>query len=477
MNIDILLNQYFGHNDYRGPQKDIIRHILDGNNALIIMPTGMGKSLCYQIPALAVNGLTLVISPLIALMQDQVDRLRQKNIDATYINSSLSTEQRHKRYEDIRQGHFRLLYVTPERFRKQEFLDSLKTRKIKFMAVDEAHCISNWGHDFRPDYTRLGEIRAMLGNPVTIALTATATPQVQQDIIEQLNLSEKSVKLFHEGIERPNLRLTVEQVWGEEDKINHLKAIRRKQTGNMIAYFSLIKTLEQFSDCLTKQNISHLCYHGRLDQQQRKAVQNTFMTGSNNLILATNAFGMGIDKKDIRTVIHAEVPGSIESYYQEIGRAGRDNILSSCILLYDQQDLLIHMDFIKWNNPDAEFYRRLYSLLTDNMNQFHAVGLEELKEELHFKYKRDFRLETGLRMLDRFNVTEGSLENKNLTICTPLPDELTSDSYLQDKQRREQQKLYNMVEYAKTKNCRKAFIHTYFGLSAPENCGICDICR
>ena len=230
--------------------------------------------------------------------------------------------EREGRYAGIEKGKFKLIYVTPERFRKPEFVEVISKRKVRLLAVDEAHCISEWGHDFRPDYTRLREFRAILGDPTTIALTATATPEVQTDIISQLGLQADEIEMFHEGIDRPNLELAVEDVWGDDDKVDHILKIVNDRGGSGIVYFTLIRILERFSELLKARGVRHLRYHGDLDRGRRKQIQDEFMGGEDNLVLATNAFGMGIDKENIRYVIHAEVPASMESYYQEIGRAG-----------------------------------------------------------------------------------------------------------------------------------------------------------
>jgi ATP-dependent DNA helicase RecQ len=472
-----ILQKYYGHKSFRGKQETIINRLIDEHkHSLVLMPTGGGKSVCYQIPAMLFDGGTIVISPLIALMQDQVDSLRQKKIPAAFINSTVKPDQRAKRLDDFVAGKLKMLYVTPERFRKTEFVEKIKTANISLLAVDEAHCISEWGHDFRPDYSRIAEFRELIGNPLTIALTATATPDVQKDIITKLGLQPSEIKVFHQGIQRPNLRLETADIYDEKETLEAIFGVLDKYKGSGIIYFALIKKLEYYSQILRNKGYHHSVYHGKLDAQKRKQVSRDFLAGRQDLILATNAFGMGIDKPDIRFVIHAEVPSSIESYYQEIGRAGRDGKDSKCLMLYNKEDLYTQMEFIKWANPDADYYSRMYDLLSNNMDAVLSDGVDYLREQMSFKDRNDFRVETVLAMLDRYGVTEGTIETKDLKLVTELPYQLHDEKYLKEKLMNDNKKLLSVVNYFKTAECRRVFISDYFGFPDEKPCGNCDVC-
>ncbi|MBN2038682.1 MAG: RecQ family ATP-dependent DNA helicase [Spirochaetes bacterium] len=468
------IKKLFNITNFRKSQEEIIRSVLEGKNCLVLMPTGMGKSLCYQFPAMLLEGLTVVLSPLISLMNDQVTALKSLGIDATYINSSLSKSERESRYSNIEKGKYKIIYVSPERFKKDDFLFVISRRKISLLAVDEAHCVSQWGNDFRPEYSKIKEFREILNFPAAILLTATATLRVQDDIIEKAGLAPDEVQIFNEGICRPNLSLYVHEVFDEPGKFAEIYNYIKKAKGTVIVYFNLIGSLERFSYFMDLKKEKYLVYHGKLSGQQKRKAQQKFQS-STVCMLATNAFGLGIDKPDIRMIVHAEIPDSLESYYQEIGRAGRDGKSSDCILMYDQSDLAVQMDFLEWKNPDASFIKKTHTLLKSLGDKLNSFTQEDLQEKLVFRDRSDQRISTVLNLFDRFNVTEGSIETFNLKLVSEIPEEIIADDYINLKRESDKQRLVDMVNYVRTEDCRRACIHNYFGVNVTE-CGNCDNC-
>lgn len=461
-----LLRQYYGYSSFRGLQREIISHVCAGKHALVVAPTGSGKSLCYQLPALAMRGeraLVVVLSPLIALMKDQVDSLFARGIDAACIHSLIDKAGKREIYQAIREGSFRILYVTPERFRKQEFLQAIAERQIKLLAIDEAHCVSEWGHDFRPDYSRVREIRKQLSDPPTLFLTATATADVRHDIVSQMGMSGAEVRLFSEGIDRPNLTLEVQHVWDDEEKLTQIQRMIERHAGAGIIYVTLIKTLERLSYQLRQRGVEHVVYHGALTPTVRRELQESFMTGKAKRVLATGAFGMGIDKADIRYVVHAETPSSLEAYYQEVGRAGRDGLPSECLWLYSQDDLLTQMQFIGWRNPDADFFVRTYHYLTEHAESCRAFGLEWLNQRLQRVSKHDHRLETTLGLMERHGVIAGSEPPECFDVQGGLPGFLADTRRAEAKLLRDQRRLYALVELANLPSEeRQGYLRSYF---------------
>ncbi|MGZ3805101.1 MAG: RecQ family ATP-dependent DNA helicase [Pseudobdellovibrionaceae bacterium] len=477
MNLLQTLTENFPYKHFRGEQEKILQRVMNGQDTLALMPTGMGKSLCFQFPAKIQKDLVLVISPLIALMEDQVQKSQKLGISATYLSSTVSRAERETRQERLGRGDYKLFYVTPERFRKAEFLEPIKKRRLFCLAIDEAHCISQWGHDFRPDYSRLGEFRKLLGNPPVLALTATATPAVQKDILKSLQM-EGGGEIIFGGLERPNLELSVHDVYGIDEKVRAIIGLRHQTTGAGIIYCSLIQTLKKISSNLNRLGIEHLVYHGDLPPSDRKRNLRSFIEQENPLMVATPAFGLGIDKENVRLLVHAELPGSIESYYQEIGRAGRDGEPSQCHLLYDQEDVSIQMEFLKWSHPEPEFIAQVYKLIDKNRGPLDQGGFDYLREQMSFKNRRDFRVESAVNILERWGcLARAETPFPFVTVQEPTPEMFEAENSPQ-LLKNQNQKLYDIVRYATNQGeCRLLQVYAYFGYEGATKCGHCDICR
>ena len=356
------LRSRFGLGRLRPIQRQVIERVMAGGDAIVVLPTGGGKSLCFQLPAVALPqpGTTLVFSPLIALMEDQVSALKQRGIKATYINSTLSRRERDARQRSIAKGAHEIIYATPERMEKPAFLEALAAIEggVKLLAIDEAHCISRWGHDLRPAYQRVGRFRKAMGNPVTIALTATATQQVVNDVRRTLGVEPRSMPLFTQPIERPNLALEWAEVWDDDQKIEQITKVVTAARGTSIVYCARITDLDHLAGLARPLLDGPVAiYHGQLPARRKKSVYRQFIDAkpSERLTLfATNAFGMGVDKPDIRAIVHAQVPGSVEAYFQEVGRAGRDGKRARCLLLYGPDDLAIQQPGLDGHSNGAE---------------------------------------------------------------------------------------------------------------------------
>ena len=356
-----VLRQSFGYDAFRPGQERAVGAVLAGRDTLVILPTGGGKSICYQVPALMLPGLTVVISPLISLMKDQVDALAARGLPATFINSTLTANEVGDRFARAAHGEYKLVYLAPERFDVGSAAERLRAMGVSLLAVDEAHCISEWGHDFRPAYLRIRQVRERLGAPPTVALTATATSEVRTDIVRQLALSEPETVIT--GFDRRNLSYAVVRTRTESDKDLALTHALRESDGLAVVYASTRRAVERITEMLGRKKVRAVGYHAGLDDTHRREVQEAFMREDARVIVATNAFGMGIDKPNVRLVVHHAMPGTLEAYYQEAGRAGRDGLHSDCVLLHAFRDRFTHEFFIKSSYPERGTVENVYAEL------------------------------------------------------------------------------------------------------------------
>lgn len=473
------LREKFGFEGFQPGQEEVIARIVSGQDTLAILATGAGKSLTYQLPALLLKGTTVVVSPLIALMKDQLDMLRELGIrEVVALNSTLSEDQEAASIERIRGGNLKILFVTPEKLEDEAFLQLLQQQiHVPLFVVDEAHCISQWGHDFRPAYLALGAVIARLGHPTVLALTATATPAVREDILHQLGIP--SVKPIVKGFDRPNLIYEVRRAEKERDKLKILRRLFMEDEleGVGIIYTATIKNALEVQQYLgTELNLPAAVYHSKLQKHDRTMVHNLFMDEQIRAVVATNAFGLGIDKANIRFVVHYDLPGSVEAYTQEAGRSGRDGLPSRCILIYRMSDTRVQNYFLTGKYPDIEEVQKVFGTLELFDGQDGGVSMTDLRKILQLPLTK---LKVVLALLkksgfihtpsrSKYALTDAARKDRDMLLN--LANYETKKSY-------DQSKLAMMLQYAETRSCRRRFILNYFGEGFEEpNCGACDNC-
>ena len=468
------LIKYFGFNNFRAGQEEVIQRVLAEKHTLLVMPTGSGKSLTYQLPGILKPGLTLVISPLIALMKDQVDGLVEAGLPATYINSSLPNHQINHRLRAVLEGDIKILYIAPERLRNHQFTGILAKTKVGLLAVDEAHCISQWGHDFRPDYLQIGPIWQAMGRPTLLATTATATPAVQEDIFNLLQIEDG--RIIVTGFNRPNLTFQVKHTPDDRTKMETLQAILTQTDGSIIVYTATRRNADDVADFIRHTlGITAHSYHGGLDRDWRTQVQNDFMANRVRVVVATNAFGMGVDKPDVRAVIHYNMPATMEAYYQEAGRAGRDGEPAQCILLFAPDDQRLQEWLINSDTPGYENLHQIYDLLINAAEDSEVyITNQELLNSSGF---HPVKLRVTLNELERAGLIYYLGNQNSYTTWKVLPYkngalEMRSKAIEKHAEARHQL-LANMLDYAHLMTCRRQFMLKYFGDVTPSKAPNC----
>jgi ATP-dependent DNA helicase RecQ len=458
----------FGFDKLRPEQLEAMEAVVSGRDVLAIMPTGSGKSAIYQVPSVLIDGLTLVISPLIALQDDQIDGLERTDAPtAVSINSRQSAAENSRSWEAVQQHEAHYVFLSPEQLAKSETLSRLASAKVSLIVVDEAHCVSAWGHDFRPDYLRLADAIANLGSPPIVALTATASPVVRREIVERLGMRQPLV--IATGFDRPNLRLEVERHLSSDDKRNAVLATVENLSGPTLLYTATRKDAEMYARQLASKGRSAAAYHAGLRAAERDSVHRRFRDDECDIVAATSAFGMGIDKPNVRAVVHASVPDSLDTYYQQIGRGGRDGHEAIALLFYRPEDLSLARYFTA-RHPDDDVLRRVYSSLDGTNRKL----LKHLQAELDWDRRK---VTNALNLLQQ----AGAVTSNRKGFCTTGEDESTAVGraleIAKSSERFDRTRVEMMRGYAETQDCRRQFLLAYFGEDLSEPCGNCDQCR
>ena len=462
------LREVFGYGEFLPGQAEVVASVLSGRDTLAVLPTGGGKSVCYQLPALLLDGLTLVVSPLLALMKDQVDALTRNGVAAAAINSTVPREEQAEVLRRAADGDLRLLYVAPERFSDGRFVAALRGVSVALLAIDEAHCISQWGHDFRPSYRDLGAARARLGNPPIVALTATADPRVRDDIVQRLGLADPDVRIA--GFDRPNLRFHAIRVRSQKEKLEQIAELLEALGGeaSAIVYCATRKRVESLSAALQARRIRCARYHAGLPEEDRVRIQNAFARDSVRIIIATNAFGLGIDKPDVRLVVHHDLPESIEAYYQEAGRAGRDGDPAECVLYYAPRDRGLREFFIELSHPSPDTVLEVYRALV------RRAGDREVIDDLV-----DREETPGVNAAVQALVESGLAQRQGRFAWALRPDgeDEIDLAGLEEHRAHATAKLDTMQSYAESATCLRARVLDYFGdTDGARACGNCGPC-